>query len=290
MLDFYKPFQEASANPYVALFARGEGFVISLYKKNDKGEIKALFQGLEAEGEARIWDPKAIPNPVFRTDRFPKLIPVIVRQSFPQIGSDEVGTGDFFGPICVCAAYVRSEDLPLLRDLGVTDSKLMEDQYILSIGPRLISSFEYSQLSLPNDKYNEVRTAGTNMNAIKAKLHNRCLLNLAKKHPDAHLYQDQFAPASLYYHYLGEQEDVARGITFKTKGETAFPSVALASVIARYSFLHKMSDLSEEYKMPIPFGAGADVDVFAKRFVAEYGLGELIKCAKLNFANYKKLI
>lgn len=29
--------------------------------------------------------------------------------SYPQAGSDEVGTGDFFGPIVVCAAVVPDE-------------------------------------------------------------------------------------------------------------------------------------------------------------------------------------
>jgi ribonuclease HII len=40
-----------------------------------------------------------------------------------------------------------------------------------------------------------------------------------------------------------------KNITFHTKGESLYPSVALASVIARYSFLRKMEELSEHYQM-----------------------------------------
>jgi ribonuclease HIII len=214
--------------------------------------------------------------------------PVLLNH-YPQIGSDEVGTGDFFGPICVCASYVELKDLERISELKITDSKKMEDAYILSIGPTLIHEFAYSQLSLPNEKYNAVHDE-FNMNAIKAKMHNRCDLNLLKDHPDAILYQDQFAEAGLYYHYLEKEKEVARGITFHTKGESLFPSVALASVIARYSFLRKMQELSNKYGVEIPFGASEEVTSFALYFKEKFGLAELDKIVKKNFANYKKII
>ncbi len=40
-----------------------------------------------------------------------------------SVGSDEVGTGDYFGPIVVTATYVRLEDVKFLEDLGIRDSK-----------------------------------------------------------------------------------------------------------------------------------------------------------------------
>ncbi len=39
------------------------------------------------------------------------------------IGSDEVGTGDYFGPITVACVYADKVKLPLLKELGVKDSK-----------------------------------------------------------------------------------------------------------------------------------------------------------------------
>lgn len=291
MLEFYQPFKKEANSPYVALFATYEGGVVNLYKKNKEGQNKAVFQGFGAVNEAQIWEPNArneahqpeLPRPIMPFTN--RTLPI---NHYPQIGSDEVGTGDFFGPVCVCAAFVQKEDLPRLQELKITDSKQMDDAYILSIGPTLIREFAYSQLSLPNEKFNEIHDE-FNMNAIKAKMHNRCLLNLLKDHPDANLYQDQFAPEHLYYSYLAGESSVAKNICFKTKGEMAFPSVALASVIARYSFLRKMEELSEKYGMGFPFGAGEQADVFAQRFVERYGKEKLREVAKLNWANYKKL-
>ncbi len=285
MRSFYGDMASESPNEYIDIFYQAEGLSVAIYKKNKKGHVKVVFQGPNAKKEVQIWDkdakgcaPKAPKSPLAG-----KIINV-----FPQIGSDEVGTGDFFGPICVCAAFVKDEDLEEIKALGITDSKLMTDEYILEIGPKLIKRFDYNHLALPNEKYNEVHDE-MNMNAIKAKMHNRCVLNLLKKHHGVAVYQDQFAEEKLYYKYLKDEPEVARGIKFSTKGEKLFPSVALGSVIARYSFLRKMQEMSEKYGVKFPFGASAAVTKFAKQFAKKFGKDELKKVAKLNFANYKEI-
>ncbi|MCR4561810.1 MAG: ribonuclease HIII [Bacilli bacterium] len=293
ILYFYKDSKEASPNEYIELFARGEGFTVSVYKRNKKGIRKAVWQGNEAVHEGKIF---ATPNDGFEEEleiispAKPSYNPKMsLENQYPQIGSDEVGTGDFFGPICVCAAYVRESDLPRLKELGVTDSKLLSDEKILSIGPILIKEFHFSQISISNEKYNEVHP-NNNMNMIKAKIHNQCLLNMKRKYPEAKVYLDQFAEPKTYFSYLKNEKEVVKDIVFSPKGELHFPSVALGSVIARYSFLLKMKAIGEKYQMEIPFGAGEEVDKFAKKFIERYGLDELRKIVKTNFANFKRLI
>ena len=288
MLAFYGDHRLENSNPYIVFVAHDDGVTVTLFARNAKGKQKATFQGISGLHEARLWDPEAKADAHFDEKSLARRPQI--HKFRDQIGSDEVGTGDFFGPICVCAARVNSSELAELSSLHITDSKLMDDEYIRQIGPRLIKDFEYSQLSLPNEKFNKVWASGVNMNAIKAKMHNRCLLNLAEKNPGCVLCQDQFAPSTLYYSYLKGEEKIAQPIDFKTKGELAFPSVALASVIARYSFLCKMEDLSKHYKRRIPFGAGEEVDRFAERFAKDFGMDELRKITKGNFVNMKRLL
>lgn len=286
-LDFYKDFSLPVPNPYMDLFAKNDVVAVSLYKMKSDGTSKATFQGPGAYSEAKIWDPslQKLTMPVPKKP----AINIQIRNFYPQIGSDEVGTGDFFGPIEVVASYVAKEKLSRIEELGVTDSKKMKDERILEIGPVLIKEFPYAHLSLDNSKYNEV-IQGNNMNKIKAKMHNACLLKLHKKYSNSFVYQDEFANEDLYYSYLKGEKEVLRGISFHTKGESLFPSVALSSVIARYSFLKKMGKMSEKYKVNFPFGAGKEVDLFAKKFVQTHDLNELRNVAKTNFNNYKKLI
>lgn len=275
-----------NSNQYIDFFAKYSNVSISIYKPNKKGEIVVVFQGSDA-----LKAINSFPFLIQRVETKEKkgsLTKETIKNFYPQIGSDEVGTGDFFGPICVCAAFVKESDLPLLNELGITDSKKMKDDYILSIGPTLIKNFEYSQLSLPNEKFNQI-SSEINMNAIKAKMHNRCLLNLYEKHSNVTVYQDQFAEPKLYFSYLKAEEKVLTKVIFHTKGETLFPSVALASVIARYSFLKKMQKMDEEYEMHFPFGVNQDVNDLIPVFINKYGEKELAKVAKLKWANYQKL-
>jgi len=280
---YYACFLKDAPSQYITFFAKAPNTTISVYAPK-KGITKVLFQGSNALNEAKKWDADANINQIKAKKR---KIDVFLSK-YPQIGSDEVGTGDFFGPICVAAAYVKKEDLEFLKELGVTDSKLLSDEKILEIGPLLIAKFDYSQIALSNEKYNEVHDQN-NMNAIKAKMHNACLLKMIKRHPEAWRYQDQFAEEKLYYHYLSEEKEIVKGIIFKTEGELAYPSVALASVIARYSFLLKMDALNKKYGLIFPLGASKQVDLFATEFINKYGEKELNAVAKMNFANAKRL-
>ena len=209
-----------------------------------------------------------------------------------QIGSDEVGVGDFLGPMIVVAAFVSKFDIKKLREYGIHDSKKMTDKQILEIGPTLVKEFHFSKLTLPNEKYNEMLDKGENLNSMKAKMHNRALLNMHKQYLDVlNILVDQFVQENTYYKYLNDaSEEQVKDIIFKTKGESYFPCVALASVIARYSYLKEMEKLSEQYGMTFPFGAGKRVTEFAKKFFDKFGEKELYKVAKKNFANYREVI
>lgn len=291
LFSFYAENRCSNANPYLSFYAEGEGYSLHIYSKSHHGAHKVVFQGERAKEEAKIWQQYSIEPVTFTLPKKPVLLkkeePFI--NEYPQIGSDEVGTGDFFGPVVVVSSYVKESDLKRLEELGVTDSKKMSDEHILHLGPLLIKEFPYSALILDNARYNLAYQNGENLNSIKAKMHNRCLLNLKAKYPEAKAYQDQFAEPSLYYSYLKQEKEILPSITFKTKGELSFPSVATASVIARYAFLEKMRVLRERYGLSFPLGASPQVDECAKDFVEKYGYEELTKVAKMNFANAKKI-
>ena len=291
LYSFYGESKEGSANPNLLFLARGEGFSLSVYAKSHGGSHKVLFQGKEAKKEAKRWEGLSQKPALFTLP--PKL--TVIRRGeesenhYPQIGSDEVGTGDSFGPIVVVASLVEKGDLPFLQELGVTDSKKMSDDHILEIGPSLVKKFRYSALVLDNLTYNAIYSKKENMNSMKAKMHNRCLLNVLRKCDgiSPSLYQDQFAAPDLYYSYLKKEKEVARGIVFKTKGELSFPSVALSSVLARYGFLKKMEEMSEEYSFDFPKGS-VEVEASIEDFVRRFGEKELGKVAKLNFKTFER--
>lgn len=208
---------------------------------------------------------------------------------YPQCGSDEVGTGDYFGPVTVCATYVSPEDVYYLRKLGIQDSKAVNDELIRKLGPLLMERLPYSLLILDNAKYNRIH-ATDNMVAIKCKMHNQAFAHLQKKvdkWPDFVII-DQFVQGSSYYRYLKQEKDVVPNIHFETKAENKYLSVACGSIIARYAFLKAFDAMCEHYHFEFLKGASHKVDDNIRLFVALHGKDELHNVAKLHFANTKK--
>ncbi len=281
--DFYSGIKEENNSEYIDFFGKRKGLSVSVYLPNGKGDIKVVFQGPDALYEANIFDPKAKPNENVIKERKP-----IVLSKFPQIGSDEVGTGDAFGPIVVCAAFVKEADIPYLKEMGVMDSKLLDDIKIRGIGKELIKKFDYSLLVLMPEKYNEIHSEN-NMNQIKAKMHNTAISNLRKRHKEAYVYLDQFVSEKRYYSYLSKEKEVVKDVIFSTKGESYYISVALGSVIARYAFLLKMDELSKELGYEIPLGAGKKVDDFIGKISKSKSKEELKGFAKLSFKNFSDI-
>lgn len=208
---------------------------------------------------------------------------------YPQAGSDEVGTGDYFGPVCVCASYVTKDDVDFLVKLGVRDSKKLTDADMLKIGPLLMERIPHSLLIVTPQKYNQVHEEN-NLNAIKAKLHNQAYINLAKKiELPSFKIVDQFTPETSYYRYLKNDTRIIRGIHFETKAEDKYLSVAVSSIISRYGFLKTWEEMEQKYNMTFPKGSGDKVDVVAQEFVERYGFDRLGEVAKLHFKNTEKI-
>lgn len=240
--------------------------VITVYQSH-----KVVFQGNQAEILARTYQPA--PN------------------FSPHLGSDEVGTGDYFGPVCVAAVYLSQADYDVLKNQPLTDSKALTDELIMKLAPQLIKRLKHQIVCLTPHQYNELQVT-RNMNSIKAYLHNQALLRLKKQLAPLtpSIIVDQFASPKNYYHYLLAEADVVSDITFVTKAESKYAAVAAASIIARYTFLTELAKLSKQYQHHFLKGAGVLVDENAREFLMKYPVSELSKVAKLHFKNTERIL
>lgn len=273
--QLFKTFSEFQTTPpqYAKWQLKPENCVITCYTSG-----KTVFQGKDANvyATAFMQGQDEIPN-------------AATTNQYPQAGSDEVGTGDYFGPVCVCASYVIHDDVDFLIKLGVRDSKQMSDADMLKIGPLLMERIPHSLLIVLPQKYNRVHESN-NLNAIKAKLHNQAYINLAKKiELPSFKIIDQFTPETSYYRYLKNEPQIIRGIHFETKAEDKYLSVAVGSIISRYGFLKTWEEMEKKYNMTLPKGSGDKVDIVAQAFVERYGLERLGEIAKLHFKNTEKI-
>lgn len=284
----YRPHFVSPFPPYTAFSAKKQGTTISAYNSG-----KIVLQGTAAEKESEPWLNKGA-TPQQKKESVSKKDLSTLPSGFSGwsvIGSDEVGTGSYFGPLTVVAAYVEDTAIPLLKELGVQDSKNLSDPQIIRIAKDLVAFLPYSSLSMDPVTYNRIQPT-MSQGKMKAILHNRALLNVKEKivpkQPKAILI-DQFAQPSTYYAYLKQEKEILKeDVFFATKGESRHLSVAAASIIARYSFLNGLKEESDAVGITLPSGAGSQSDIVAAKLLKKGGIDLLGKVAKLHFANTEK--
>ena len=180
MNEYFEDKKRLKTPPYAVFQADEADTVVTLYQSG-----KAVFQGISADIDANLWsEMEKNLNPSKKVDM--KVASNEKKKETKKnskvyyantIGSDEVGTGDYFGPIVVTASYVTKEDIPFLENLDVKDSKKLTDEQILKITPKIIKKIPYYTMTLSNSEYNQRRDS-YNMNAMKAILHNKALLEM----------------------------------------------------------------------------------------------------------------
>ncbi len=298
MDDFYNEMKREKT-PQYALFQADDGdTVVTLYSSG-----KAVFQGKDADMASEYWieTEKINSGTVSYTNSDTKekktlkdkeKVNTSIYHNVNSVGSDEVGTGDYFGPVVVSSTYVTKEDVAYLDELGVMDSKKITDDKILKIAPLIAKRVKYKSMILNNTEYNKYQSKGYNMNKIKAIMHNKVLYQMIHEENPKYDYiiVDEFARENKYYDYIKESPNIQKDITFMTKAEDKCLSVACASIISRYLFLKEFDKLCDSLHLPLPKGAGQEVDSIGKEIVEKYGREKLYEVAKINFMNTERIL
>lgn len=291
LIHYFEDKKREKTPPYAVFQAKEEDTVVTLYESG-----KVVFQGVSADIDAALWKQREkFLNPQSNLEEKEKkkkevfVDPNIYYSS--AIGSDEVGTGDYFGPIVVTACFVDKEKIAYLESMKVKDSKKMTDEMILQVVPKIIKEIPYQSFIFTNEEYNKKYSENLNMNKIKAILHNKVLSIMKEKYPKYdYIIIDEFAPKYVYYHYLKDSPNVVRDLTFLTKGEDKSLAVACASLISRFIFLKEYQKLEKQMGISLPKGAGLKVDEVGAWIAEKFGKDKLKEIAKLNFKNTDRIL
>jgi ribonuclease HIII len=264
---------------------------VALRMKNDKGSVctlytsmKVVFQGKEDfEMLIKLLKDKAKGNG--KTNISVEVI--------PHIGVDEVGKGDYFGPLVVVGCFVNGKFLQDTEILGIGDSKKISDNKIRDIYEE-IKDYPYYYVSIVNpQEYNKQIKELKNVSILLAKQHSKViemgLRDLAEKNIECkEVVIDQFSSKkSRVIDELGPLGKKIRFVQFH-KGESDI-AVACASVIARAIFLIELDKMSKEYYFTFPKGASNVIET-GREFVKKHGVEELKKVAKISFKTTKRVI
>lgn len=249
---------------------------------------KILIQGKNAEDWNRNLSEHFNLSASKPAEKSSKLVDLKNIQTYPRIGSDESGKGDFFGPIVTAAFMVTShENERKLLDLGVTDSKKISDKKILEVAPAIKKLGYNVVIRIGPEKYNELYEKMQNVNKILGWSHARAIENILLKHECNLAIADQFGDEKVILNSmfkLGKKIDLIQ--TPKAERDIA---VASASVLAREAFIYGMRDLSIKHNLELPYGAGDNVISKGIEFARKQGFEALNQIAKIHFKTLENI-
>jgi len=183
-------------------------------------------------------------------------------------GVDEAGRGCVIGPLVIAGFLIKEENLPVLAQLGVKDSKLLspkkrealyteitriaEKHYIVKLAPSEIDRAVESKRKLHKLNRLEAQTMAQIINTLKP---NEAYVDAAD------VIEDRFK------HHIQEGLTVKAKITSKHKADKIYPVVSAASIIAKVERDNEIAALKATYG---DFGSGYLTDRKTMRFLKQW--------------------
>jgi len=201
-----------------------------------------------------------------------------------EIGSDESGKGDYFGPLTVAAALVDPETERRIRDLGVQDSKQVTDGLVRRAEGAIAELVPHAVRVLEPEAYNRAYAEVGNLNRLLGRLHAEVIEEVVAQAPEGRLriVVDRFGDPEHVRRHLGP-EVKQHAFVMPTKAES-HPAVATASFLARAAFLRGFEELKGLAGGELYRGSSDPrILPLARRLLREGGEEWLGRFAKLHF-------
>jgi len=188
-------------------------------------------------------------------------------------GVDEAGRGCVIGPLVVAGIAITTENLPLLIELGVKDSKLLTAKKREKLYPEIIKlTHSYHTIKVPPNHIDKaVRCKKTlfKLNRLEAQTMAKIIEQLK---PDEAYVDAADVLEVRFGEHIQECLSIKTRIISEHKADRNYPVVSAASIIAKVERDHEIETLKIKYG---DFGSGYLTDGktmdFLKRLLDEFG-------------------
>lgn len=205
-----------------------------------------------------------------------------------RIGVDESGKGDFFGPLCIAGVFASGDEIAQLKEIGVKDSKTLNDAAISKIAAKIRDKFSYHIVKINPQKYNQLYVQFQNLNRLLGWGHATVIESLTAKTGCTKVIIDQFASEYVVKEAL-KRKKITLDLTQRHRGEEDVV-VAAASILARDAFVEGLKTLGEQYHIKLPKGASAQVIAAGVQFAKKNGEHALEHVAKKHFKTLDQIL
>jgi ribonuclease HII len=203
-------------------------------------------------------------------------------------GVDEAGRGCVVGPLVIAGVLMKEENLPLLRRLGVRDSKLLsaKRREALSLEiTRLAEKRVVMKLSpIEIDRVVESGRKLHKLNRLEAQVMAQVIEALR---PDEAYVDAADVVEERFKHHIQEGLPFRAKVIAKHKADRTYPVVSAASIIAKVERDKEIAALTGKYG---DFGSGYLADPKTVRFLRQWleTHGEYPECVRKSWKPAKR--
>jgi ribonuclease HII len=203
-------------------------------------------------------------------------------------GVDDAGRGSIIGPLVIAGVAVREEDLPLIKGLGVKDSKLLTPERRFSLAPRIrevavrveVRFIEPAEIDSAVARMPKFRR----LNYLEGRVMGEVVARLGV--PLA--YVDASDVDLERFRQVVEEFSGGTQVVAEHRAESKYPVVAAASIIAKTERDRAVEELRRRYG---EFGTGyphdpATID-FLRRWLGEKG--SIPSFARASWKTWKRI-
>jgi ribonuclease HIII len=213
-----------------------------------------------------------------------------------EIGLDESGKGDWFGPLVVAAVHVEPSQVADLNKAGVRDSKTINAlslSRIASAIERIVPAHQRYVLALMPEMYNQRYSVYNNINVLLATLYSEAASPVWQATQTERIVCDQFSQRADRLDSAFAKVGLPKPTQFH-QAETQSIAVAAASILASARFGAELLSLGHQAGLQnaLPRGASAikELTRAAQTIIAREGREGLGRYAKLNFKPVQELL
>lgn len=188
------------------------------------------------------------------------------------VGMDEAGRGPVLGPLIIGLCIVSKNQVQILKKIGVMDSKTLSAKRREKLYSEIIESINgYGILKISAEEIDSLRTSGKTLNEIEI-MGFKYLLTRFSFSQSIEL---QLDAADVNAERFGRNfEEIVNGsIDSRHKGDSIFPAVSAASILAKVTRDQNMVRLQEEiveFDPSLPQVGSGYPNKISKNFLKEY--------------------
>ncbi len=189
------------------------------------------------------------------------------------VGVDDAGRGAVIGPLVIAGVLIDEQDLPMLKELGVRDSKRLSPRRREQLAEEIKKlALKYDIVKLAPAEIDKVVKAGKKLHRLNRLEAQTMAKVIAALKPDVAYVDASDVLADRFKRHIAESLPLEVQIVSEHKADAKYPVVSAASIIAKVERDRAIAELQERHgNMGCGYPTDSKTIEFLESWIQKFG-------------------